>query len=546
MTTSPPKTKSLTWPTLSPTFFSIFTAVLLVLLYNASFWRHFFQVAPIVSLHSALFGLSCFLVLAAILKFFLSLVAFKALQKPFIVALLFVSAFCTYFLSEYGGAFDRSMVQNVLESNSSELGEYFNFKVVMFALLLGVLPGWLVSRLPIQYPKFRKQVLTMLVSMLTTLLIVVINVGFFFHDYVALIEQHRKLPLLVNPLNYLYATPAYIIQKTDAPAELKTIAEDALIPVAAIPQPKKLLLLVIGEAARADHFQLNGYARDTNPLLAKQTIVNFSQVSTCATATAVALPCMFSIFDREHFNANQARQYESVLDVLRKVGVDVTWRNNNGGCKGTCDRGLYQDFSQLKIPEFCDQQECFDEVLLHNLPDLLNHPSPNQLIVLHQKGSHGPAYFKRTPQAFKKFVPECQASHVQSCTQQQLINAYDNTLVYTDHLLNELIKQLKQRPDVQSSLLYLSDHGESLGENDVFLHGLPYDIAPSAQTHIPMLMWFSDAIRQHSVDVDCLTPRLDKAYSHDGLFHMLLGFFNVQTKVYQAQLDWLAGCDKKV
>ncbi len=549
------KTKAMFFPRLSPAFFSLLTAILLLLLYNASFWRHFFQAAPMVSLRSWLFGASCFLVLAAILKFFLSLVAFKTLQKPFIMALFLVSAFCTYFLSEYGGAFDGSMVQNVLESNSAELGEYFNLKVVIYALLLGVLPGWLVTRLPIQYPRFKKQLLTMFVSMITTLLIVLINVSVFFNDYRTLLQQHSKLPLLVNPLNYLYATPAYIFQKTTAPLHLMTIADDAVmspanttqtaqtsnISTAATPV-KKLLILVIGEAARADHFHLNGYSRNTNPQLAKQDLLNFSQVSACATATAVSVPCMFSIFDRQHFDVNHARNYESVLDVLRKVGVGVSWRDNNGGCKGTCDRSPYEDVSKLNIPTLCDRQECFDEVLLHNLQKELDTPVQNQLIVLHQKGSHGPAYFKRTPQAFKKFLPECQASQLKSCTRQAIVNAYDNSLLYTDDLLNQLIEQLKQKPNVQSALLYLSDHGESLGENNLYLHGMPYNIAPRAQTHIPMLMWLSPALKQSHIDMACLKKKIDQPYSHDGLFHMLLSFFEVKTNAYQPSLDWLAGC----
>lgn len=549
------KPNVLTWPRLSPTFFSLLTALLLLLVYNASFWRHFFQITPIGSLHSWLFSASCFLVLAAILKFFLALVAFKSLQKPFIMALLLVSAFCTYFLSEYGGGFDGSMVQNVLESNLPELTEYFNLKVVVYALLLGVLPGWLVSRLPIEYPDFKKQLLTVLVSMITTLLIIGINVSVFFHDYKTLLQQHRKLPILVIPLNYLYATPAYLLQKSDTPSKLITLTEDARLkssisdsdqtpPLHGHSAPKKLLVLVLGEAARADHFAFNGYHRNTNPQLAKQEVFNFSQVTACATATAVAIPCMFSIFDREHFDSNQARDYESVLDVLRKVDVDVSWRNNNGGCKGTCDRVLYEDVSQLKIPELCQQQECFDEILLHNLQGWLDKPVQNQLIVLHQKGSHGPAYFKRTPDTFKKFLPECQSTQLKSCTRESIVNAYDNTLLYTDHLLNTLIEQLKKQPDTQSALLYLSDHGESLGENNIYLHGMPFDIAPRAQTHIPLFMWLSTSIQQKAINRDCVHQKVDQRYSHDGLFHFLLGFYQVQTSVYDENLDWLAGCHR--
>ncbi len=514
----------------------------LVALYNYSFWAHFLQAEPITAVRSFMFGVSSFVVLVAVMTLFLSMVSFKFLQKPFLMALLLVSAFCTYFLCEYGIPFDGSTVQNVLESDLNESREYFHGKVVIYALLLGLLPGWLIWKIRVSYPSFKKQLLWALLSGALSTTIIAANFGIFFQEYSSLFRNHRELRLLVNPLNYLYAVPSYLFKKTEVPTVLIPIAEDATLPVS--PNAKNVLVMVVGETARADHFSLNGYDRDTNPLLAKQAVFNFSHVSACGTATAVSLPCMFSHFAREQFNVNEAKKYISVIDILKNVGVEVVWRDNNSGCKGICDRVTYEDVSHLTLPELCDAKECFDEVLLQNFEQLLNRPAQNLLIVLHQKGSHGPSYYQRTPAAYKKFLPECQTGQLQDCSQQEIINAYDNTLLYTDAVLSQLIDILKQHADLHSALLYMSDHGESLGENNLYLHGMPYKMAPSAQTHIPMLMWLSPLRQQDQTDADCFKQQLDQAYSHDNLFHSLLGFFHVRTHLYQQQLDWFALCQK--
>ena len=547
MKTVLPKSNSITPPTfltmtVSPSLLNLSVAVALVLLFNLSFWQHFLSAAPITNFSNLLFAMSCLVVLVASMTLLLSLFAFRFLQKPLLIALLLVSAFCTYFLCEYGIPFDGSTVENVLESDFNEAREYFHGKVVVYALLLGVLPGWLISRMQVIYPCFKKQLLWALLTAALSIAVVVVNFGIFFQSYSSLFRNHRELRLLVNPLNYLYATPAYLLKKTEAPKSLIPIAQDAKLPISA--NAKNILVMVVGETARADHFSLNGYARDTNPQLSQQEIFNFTQVHSCGTATAVSLPCMFSHFSREQFSVNEAKKYASVLDVLKNVGVDVVWRDNNSGCKGVCDRVDYQDVSHLNIPDLCDDKECFDEVLLHNFEQLLNRPSQNLLIVLHQKGSHGPAYYQRTPTAFKKFLPECQTGQLQDCRQQEIINAYDNSILYTDTVLSQLINVLKQYRQAHTALIYMSDHGESLGENNLYLHGMPYNLAPSAQTHVPMMMWLSPLWQQSQIDTACLTTKLGDNYSHDSLFHSLLGFFRVSTHLYQADLDWFALCKK--
>jgi lipid A ethanolaminephosphotransferase len=230
--------------------------------------------------------------------------------------------------------------------------------------------------------------------------------------------------------------------------------------------------------------------------------------------------------------------------VLARAGVDVHWRDNQSGCKGVCD-GLSNDTVQgLDPPSLCSDGRCLDEGLLFGLEQRLAQAKGTQLLVLHQLGNHGPSYFRRYPSTFARFAPACEHDDLQHCTRQEIVNAYDNALLYTDHLLARLIAQLDARSgSVDSALLYVSDHGESLGENRLFLHGLPYAIAPEVQTKVPMVMWASRGFaRAADLDLDCLRRRARASVSHDHLFHSLLGLLDVRTALYEPQWDFSAGC----
>ena len=250
---------------------------------------------------------------------------------------------------------------------------------------------------------------------------------------------------------------------------------------------------------------------------------------------------MFSVFSRSEFNSDKGKATENVLDVLHHSGmIDVLWRDNNSDSKGVALRVPYEDY---KIPEnntVCEDGECRDEGMLVGLDQYVTqHKQKDILIVLHQMGNHGPAYYKRYPKQFEQFTPTCRTNQLEDCSQEEIINAYDNALLYTDYFLAEIIGFLKKYDkDHKTAMIYLSDHGESLGENGVYLHGLPYMIAPDAQKHIGALMWFGERSREY-VDFDLLEQEKDKELSHDNLFHTLLGFFAVKTAVYDKELDIL-------
>jgi len=300
-------------------------------------------------------------------------------------------------------------------------------------------------------------------------------------------------------------------------------------------------LYVVGEAARADHFELNGYQRETNPLLKQEDIINLSNVSSCGTSTAESVPCMFSIYTKDQYSYKKGITTENVLDVLKHTKkIAILWRDNNSDSKGVALRVPYQDFKTPKNNTICTDGECRDIGMLQGLDDFIKkNKGKDILIVLHQMGNHGPAYYKRYPKKFEKFKPTCKTNELEKCTQQEIINAYDNAILYTDYFLDNVIKFLKKYDKTyDTAMIYMADHGESLGENGVYLHGLPYFMAPNAQTHIGAIIWLGKGMKKE-IDIQSLKAKSKKHFSQDNLFHTLLGIFQVQTKVYNQKMDIL-------
>jgi lipid A ethanolaminephosphotransferase len=256
------------------------------------------------------------------------------------------------------------------------------------------------------------------------------------------------------------------------------------------------------------------------------------------------VPCLFSHLPRSQFKVDEANRYTNLLDSLAKAGFDLEWRDNNSGCKGVCARIASIDASNSKDPQYCVAANCVDDVLLTDLPARLEKMTRDTVIVFHQKGSHGPAYFERYPAKFEKFRPACHSNQLQHCTAQEITNAYDNSIVYTDHLLARQIAMLQgAAPRLDSLLIYVSDHGESLGENGIYLHGMPYSFAPAVQKQVPMLVWMSEGYtRRTHLKGDCLQAEAALPVSHDFFYHTVLGAAEVRDQVYDRQLDLISGC----
>jgi lipid A ethanolaminephosphotransferase len=364
-------------------------------------------------------------------------------------------------------------------------------------------------------------------------------------------REHRELRLHINPTYPIYSLIKYFVDQNSADrnAPLITVALDARTPHRGERKRPLLAVMVIGETARADHFSLNGYERHTNPELARiPSLLSFGNAWSCGTSTAESVPCMFSDLDREHYTPEKAATRQNLLDILQRVGVDILWIDNNSGSKGVARRVTQwgrKEFTAQEIDAYCNDEECFDDILPKRLEQALPDTRGDRLIVLHQMGEHGPSYYRRHPASYLQFQPECQQDDAFNCTNEALINAYDNDILYTDHILATLIEHMRPLEKTHDILFFfMSDHGESLGENGVYLHGAPWLFAPEAQKHVPMLLWLSEKSYQDmQIDTDCMRRRATEYADHDHIFHTLLGLFtDRKSGVYQRSLDVLAGC----
>ena len=306
--------------------------------------------------------------------------------------------------------------------------------------------------------------------------------------------------------------------------------------------------LVLGETARSANFGVNGYARATTPGLTNENIASYRKAWSCGTSTAASVPCMFSPLGREAYEKRTVNQ-ENLMDALQQAGLAVLWIDNQSGCKGACDRIPSVVTSSLHVSGLCEGGECFDEIMLQDLDKRIDGLSAERrargvVVVMHQMGSHGPAYAKRSPARFKRFLPECTDKALQQCSQQQIINAYDNSIAYTDFFLTSVIGWLKERSKSHATaMIYVSDHGESLGENNLYLHGMPFAIAPDVQKQVPWINWLSPEMQtRQALTTECLKGRADEAISHDHYFHSVLGLLDVRTAIYRSELDIFGPC----
>lgn len=481
------------------------------------------------------------------LSFVFSLFTTKYLLKPFFIILTLLSSSVFFAAYEYNVVFDYGMIENTFQTNPAEALMYVNFASIMNMLLTGILPAYLIYKVDIQYKPFLKELLHKVLFMLAMLAGLGVIAFFYFQDYASFGRNHDELKRYVVPTYFIGAASKYInVRYLQTPMQYEQLGLDAKN-VSANPNGKpNLLVLVVGETARSMNHQYYGYDKPTNAHTQDQGLTVFKDTSSCGTATAVSLPCMFSRMGREDYDARRAYAQDTAVDVLDHAGIKVQWFDSDSGCKGVCDQVENITINLKSDPKLCSGDYCFDQVLLNKLDEALaNAERKDTVIVLHIIGSHGPTYFLRYPPEHRKFTPDCQRSDIQNCSATELMNTYDNTILYTDYIISEVVKKLQHQQDkFDSAMLYLSDHGESLGEKGMYLHGAPYRIAPVEQTSIPMLAWISkDFSQDNHLDMACLAQHAAKGgFSHDNLFDSLLGLMNVKTAVYKPELDIFARC----
>ena len=545
-----------TTPTATPRGLRPLTVMVLAALWiatigNLALWRALAALPELGNARGWLFGLAFALLIGAVQVAISSLFAWRWSLKPVLAFMLLAAAAGAYFMLSYGVVIERTMMVNVLLTDTREARELLSWRMAGALALLGVLPVALLWRARMSWPSGLRQLRNNALTLVAALALAIVAMGLSFQDLSATMRNHTQLRYLINPLNSFYAIATLgerPIQRNGA--AVLPIGQDAhLAPRPAGAHPP-LVLLVVGETARSDHQGLNGYARDTTPELAARGVVSLRNAWSCGTNTAASVPCMFSPLGREAFDARQDNT-EGLADVLQRAGYAVLWLDNQaGGCKGVCDRVPTVDDKALQTPGLCDAEgECLDEVMQNGLDERIAQLPPERrargvVVFMHQMGSHGPAYYKRSPKAFKKFEPECTTNALQQCSREQVVNAYDNTIVYTDHVLASNIDWLKAHEAQWSpALMYLSDHGESLGENNLYLHGLPYRFAPDVQKHIPWVFWLSPQFQQESgISLKCLARLRDEHVSQDNYFHTVLGLLGVRTKVYDPRRDMGVMC----
>ena len=484
-------------------------------------------------------------VVAAILLVF----AGRRTLKPALTVVLLVTALSAHFMIAYGIVIDASMMVNVMQTDVREAADLINARLFVTVLLLGVLPAALVWRTRIDLSSTHGAVRRFGLILLA-LTLAAVSVFAAFKPLSSLMRNQTEVRYLLNPLNVTYASARVLIGPGRAHASaLKTIGADARMgPTFATSGKPLLLVLVLGETARAGNFSLNGYARDTNPELKKLDVLSFGNVTSCGTNTAESVPCMFSPVAYKSFGRDEADS-ENLLDVIRHAGLAVLWLDNQAGCKGVCDRVPNANVSRGAHSDRCPGGECYDEVMVDQLDQRLAALPAGQrargvVVVMHQMGSHGPAYYKRSPDAFKPFAPECRSTDLQDCSGDALVNAYDNSIVYTDHFLAAVVRWLKERQgEADAAMVYVSDHGESLGEHNIYLHGLPSAIAPDVQKKVPWITWLSDSyVKRRHLSRECLGVVKSEPLSHANYFHSVLGLLDIDTAAREASRDIYGRC----
>jgi lipid A ethanolaminephosphotransferase len=532
--------------TLRPELVTLLASCFLLFGFNITLWQHLFAITDAdwkgIAMCAA-FGVMVFCIFNIVLTF----LAFKYVLKPVLIFLFLVSSSVAYFMSQYGVMIDTGMLRNFAETNATEVRDLLSVKMAVYIVLLGVVPSLILWKTTINYRRWHHELISKAVVTVACAGLIGVVAMANYQGLSSLFRNHHELRLMVVPSNYIGASVGYLREQVvSAQRPFVKIGEDAKRSTGwDLHTRKSLTVLVVGESARAENFGILGYDRDTTPQLQKEKgVIAFSDVHSCGTETAVSVPCMFSNMERKDYNASKAKNQEGMLDVLKHAGLNVVWRDNQSGCKGTCDRVTVQDVSKLKDPVLCANNECRDEILLQGLQQFIDNLDQDTVLVLHQMGSHGPEYFKRYPKAFEKFTPVCESNALNNCSRESIVNGYDNTLLYTDHVLASLIDILRSNQGkVDTAMLYMSDHGESLGEYNLYLHGTPYLLAPDQQKHVPMVAWFSEAYqRAFSLNANCLLQQRNVPLSQDNLFHSMLGLLQVNSTVYDPGLDMFAGC----
>ncbi len=516
---------------------------------NLPLWKALGELSVLSDAQGWLLAVALGLIIIAAMTGLMSLFAWRWTLKPVLGFALLAAACGAYFMLSYHVVIDPSMMVNAAQTDSREVRDLLSGKFFLALLLLWVLPSMLLWRWQVDYGRWPRRLLGNALQVVTASAAIVLLALASFSPLSSTMRNHTQVRYLINPLNSAYATGSLVAKPFQRDESiLDPLGRDARITPAAASGRPPLLVLVLGETGRSGNFGLNGYERNTTPELSRQDVTSFRNAWSCGTSTAASVPCMFSNMGRDGYESRK-HNAEGLMDVIQHSGMAVLWLDNQSGCKGVCDRVASVSTSNLQDPQLCPGGECFDGIMLKDIDARIaalpaERRAHGVVVVMHQLGGHGPAYYLRSPPAYKLFKPECQSNDLQSCDRAAIVNAYDNSVVYTDHFLSSTITWLKtQQAAYDPLMVYVADHGESLGEGNLYLHGMPYLVAPDVQKHVPWITWMSSGYAARSkVSEDCLRGAAQQKISHDNYFHSVLGLLNIQTQVYRSALDAYAPC----
>ena len=469
--------------------------------------------------------ITLFVLVFAITAVILSLLTLLThrLLKPVCMLLAIGNSVALYFVTTYRVILDMSMMGNVFNTDRAEAASYFHPMLLWYVFILGVVPCWLLAHVRVRKtPRLRVAALGLTTCVAALGWNYVASSTWLWFD-----DHAKRLGGMVMPWSYVGNTVRLQL------AYLRSNRQAILLPPASFDDDKKMVvILVIGEAARSENFSLYGYDRNTNPLLSESSAIALKDTVACSTYTTASLRCMLS---PEDTSSPFAKNLEPLPSYLYRYGADVIWRARNWG-EPPLQVKDYQRVGELKA--ICNRADCdYDGALLAGLSERIESSTQNKIfVVLHQKGSHGPSYNAEYPKRFQVFKPVCESVELQKCTHESLLNAYDNTILYNDYFLNEVIRLLSNMGDTPTLMMYMSDHGESLGEYGLYLHGTPFSIAPDVQKDVPFIVWMSPAfIAQRGISVARMAEQ--EHHSQLNVFHSVLGAFGVRSDVYDSRLD---------
>lgn len=441
------------------------------------------------------------------LIFFLS----RRVGKFLLVVFFILNAIAVYFINTYSIIVDESMIGNVLNTNYEESSSFFSFKMILYVIFLGIIPSIFITKAKIIKPSVKKFFTTLSLGLVFMIILAFANGS----SWLWIDKNSKQLGGLAMPWSYAVNTSLFYIHK------YQENRKEILLPDATIrDNEKSVVVLVIGESARSQNFSLYGYSKNTNPLLSKTKNVYHFLATSCATYTTAGVKCIL-----EHQNTNDL--YEILPNYLYRNDIEVIWRTTNSG-EPPIHIEKYQTGSFLK--ENCEGEGCdYDEILVNGLKEQITSSNKNKiLIILHTSTSHGPTYNKKYPPQFEVFKPVCNSVELAKCSQEELMNAYDNTIIYTDYILHKVIENLKELKDYKSTMLYVSDHGESLGEKNLYMHGLPMSLAPKEQYEIPFIVWVSENSKQ---------LKSFENLSQNHVFHSVLNFLAIDSPIYNEEMS---------